>query len=273
MEESSKHLITRQDCTNIIHKITNSLCRFTTKTAVDFLIYGSCHSEWRDGLSDLDGILYFRDKRPSHPAIRDAFFNFQHSLALMYEEINFLSPDFFADIFIIDELHGSDGRFMVLDKGFLERPNYYQEVLGVNFLNKLRGVSLRNQDEFYLSHGLHKLRNYLMFETPINVSRMSLGSAKDALKYLLVLPREASKVLGVPTFRFPDAVTVLQSFFPNINYDSIWKLKEKSLNYNALMYCLRSWHEKGNDEFINAVECFELTLSSIVVKNAMISRV
>ncbi len=261
-----EHRITRNDCLMIIEKLISILRDAGLGDDFDFIAYGSYFSGWRDGLSDLDAILYFKNSSFVKLMSKDRIHKIQSGLTALYENIAFLkTSNFFADVFILDKFHGRDGRFIMFDLGFIERLKIinknYTVVYGNNFLDKLKPVFLRHQDEFDLALGLHKIRNYLLFEIPRLISRPFPPSTKEALKFLKTLGRTANIVLNEPINPIREGFDSLSRKFPHIDYAPMYDLCQKTLNSNALQEYLEDWH---NGSFVDCWFCWEQTLATMV---------
>lgn len=270
---ASAHKITRQDCREIVGYLAEALKKSGLGDEVDFIVYGSYLETWRDGVSDLDGIFYFRTRSPLHPSIRPHISTFQTLIALLYEQMPFLEPGkYIYDLFILDSFHGADGRFVIFDKEFIgnfRRWRPWELVHGSCFFDQLRPVSFRNQNEFELAVGLHKLRNYLLFEIPHSPSAMSPAYAKAVLHFLKVLPMDVAINANEPGTKDP---SVLERMFAHIDYRPLQELRRCTADPDAQEACLKAWHEPGNTQFIDCVSCYELTLNELVSRFPMQSR-
>lgn len=260
------HKITREDGDFIINRLVKILNKTGLGQEVDFAAYGSYFENWRDGLSDIDGIFCFSKRPPLHSDLEQKIKAFQAEIAILYEDLPFLKLDIYLyDIFILDQFNGQDGRFMMFDADWMETFWKYsarQIVHGsYSFLRNLNPVSFRNQNEFELALGLHKLRNYLFFEIPRLPSEMLLPYAKSVLKFFKVLPRATTIITHMPMAK---NLSALEQIFKNIDYSSLRKLWGKTSDYDMLDDYLREWHEPGNDSFIDCLKCFEATLEELV---------
>lgn len=261
------HKITRQDCGLIIDRLISILNEvgLGQEQEVGFVVYGSYCEKWREGLSDLDGMLYFSGLPPLHLALRPKIKAFQAKIAGLYEEFPFLkSGHYLSDVFILDSLHASDGRFMIFDCDFMyEFWHYtsYQFFQDTKFVGSFNPVRLRNQHEFELATGLHKLRNYLFFEIPRLPQEMSLPYATEVLKSFRVLPRVATRLAGK---HMAKSLADLEHCFEGINYLSLRDLWIEAANYDSQNRYLRAWHEPESTAFIDCLECFELTLAELI---------
>ncbi len=260
------HKITKQDCRFMIDFLVSALKKSGLGDEVDFVAYGSYFETWREGLSDLDGIFYFSKQPPLHPHIRPNIEAFQAQIALLYEELPFLkASQHLYDIFVFDSFHGHDGRFIMFDKDWIEafwRYSAWQLMHGRMFVNKLKPVNWRNQNEFELAFGLHKLRNYLLFEIPRSPSDMLMPCAKSVSHFFKVLPRVATLITNRPMAK---SLSELEQVFEEIDYSPFHELWEKTSNYDSQEAYFKQWHEPGNTAFVRCLECFESTLTALVL--------
>lgn len=263
--EDSRYKITRRDCEMVLQGTVSILKKIFHADNFGMLAYGGYAGKWANGLSDLDAMLYFKHILLSSAIFVNRVQKFQLEMARLFEEINFLrTSNFFADVFIFDKMHGCDGRFLCLDKGFIERllviNKNYEMIHGKFFLGDLDPVSLRQQEEFDLSVGLHKIRNYLFFEIPRLTNQQPVPQTKDVFKFLKVLPRSASIVLGKPINPIKEGLDFLSELFPIIDYAPLYQLYYASINCEALDAYLTSWHKPENRIFIDCWRCYETTL-------------
>lgn len=269
----TNHKITRQDCDAVITYLCDALRESGLSYEVDFIVYGSYVKTWKDGLSDLDGMLYFFSTFPPLSPTRSEILKFQNMIAHLYEEMPFLeSGKYLYDLFILDALHGADGRFVMFDEVFvqcLRGDGSWRLVHGTPFLDRLRPVSLRNQDEFELALCLHKLRNYLLFEIPRSPATMSVPHASAMVKFFKVLPLDVTRILHRPVTR---DVSALEQLFGHINYGPLRELWDKTMDHDSYAAYIRGWHETGGTKFIDCLHCFELTLAELVRGFQMKSR-
>ncbi len=260
-------MVSKTDCENVVKKLVAILEVFIPKK-FDLIAYGSYAENWRDDFSDLDAILYFKNGLLPEIVSTIQIHQIQRALARLYEEITFLKKsNFFADVFILDEFHGADGRFMIYDTGFIHRllvtNKNYSIVWGNNFLKNLSPVSLRHQEEFQLSMYLQEIRNYLIFEIPRLAFNPHLYSQK-IYKYFATLPRFASIVLGSPINRIKDGLDFFARRFPYIDYKPLDELHFwESKGREALHKYLANWSALGNCLLIDCWRCYELTLAAI----------
>ena len=264
------HRITKKDCSFMIDFIVSALKKSGLANEVDFIVYGSYFETWRNGLSDLDGIFYFSKRAPLDPDLRPKIKEFQGQITLLYEELPFLKAgQYLYDIFVFDSFHGSDGRFIMFDtdwiNAFWQRASW-RLVHGQMFMNKLKPVIWRNQNEFELALGLHKLRNYLLFEIPRSPVDILMPCAIDVSKFFKVLPRVATLITNKPMAK---SLGELERIFKNIDYSPFRELWEKTSNCDSQEAYFRRWHEPGNTAFIRCLECFEATLNSLVLHSHM----
>lgn len=260
------HKITCEDGGFIINRLVKILNKTGLGQEVDFAVYGSYFETWHDGLSDVDGIFYFTKRPPLHPDLEQKIKAFQAEIAILYKDLPFLKSNLYLyDIFILDPLNGRDGRFMMFDSDWMEafwKYSSWQIAHGSDsFLRNLNPVSFRNQNEFELALGLHKLRNYLFFEIPRLPSEMLLPYAKSVLKFFKVLPRVTTLIAHRPMAK---NLSALEQIFQDIDYGPLRKLWDKTSDYDLLDAYLREWHEPGNNSFIDCLKCFEATLTELV---------
>ena len=260
------HRITKKDCCFMIDFIIGALKKSGLANEVDFIVYGSYFEIWRDGLSDLDGIFYFSKHSPLHPDLRPKIKEFQSQITLLYKELPFLKAgQYLYDIFVFDSFHGNDGRFLMFDadwiNAFWQRTSW-RLVHGQMFMDKLKPVMWRNQNEFELALGLHKLRNYLLFEIPRSPSDMLMSYAISVSKFFKVLPRVATLITNKPMAK---SLSELEQIFEDIDYSPFRELWEKTSNCDTQKTYFRRWHEPGDTTFIRCLECFEATLISLVL--------
>ena len=203
----------------------------------------------------------------------------------MYNRLGFLKTNhFFSDVFILDRLHGTDGRFLVYDKGFVDRmlvdrirgakiqimtQTKYSVLFGESFISELKPVSLRHQDEYDLTLALYKLRNYLFFEIPKEPSEMDPGLAKEMVKCFKILPRNVSIILGEKMVTSSNSLKNLRSYFENIDYEPLIDLVECDQSKEAQKNYVKSWHEPKNVSFMKCLQCYEKTLMALVANSPM----
>lgn len=264
MKYNSSHKATREDCGKVIKALVKILNQSGLSENVDFIAYGSYYHKWHDGLSDLDGMFYF-SKLPLDLSLREKIRTFQKEIGFLYKEMPFLKPgQFLYDIFILDSFHGSDGRFMIFDEDWIKafwKYTSWQLIHGNMFVDKLKPAAFRNQNEFELALGLHKLRNYWLFEIPRPPSEMSLEYAISILKFLKVLPRTTTIITGRPMAQNP---RLLEKYFKEINFAPLIALWEKTSTCESQKTYLQEWHKPNNNNFIACLECFEATLAELV---------
>ena len=262
MKSGSLHNATREDCGKVIFDLVKILHRSNLIKDIDFIVYGSYFEKWQDGLSDLDGMFYFHSKLPLD--LREKIGIFQNEISILYKEMPFIKPgQFLYDIFILDPLHGKDGRFMVFDEDWIKtfwEHTAWELIKGEVFVENLNPVAFRNQNEFELALGLHKLRNYWLFEIPRGPAEMSVAYAAGVLKFFKVLPRTTTIITGRPMAQEPKP---LEKYFKSINFEPLVKLFEETATYESQKIYLRKWHEPQNS-FIECLECFEATLIELV---------
>ena len=247
---------------------------------VSFLVYGSYLGNWRVGLSDLDGIIYFRRRLPLDIAIRPNILAFQKEIRKLYQEIDFLKEGrFFADVFVLDYLHASDCRFVVFDEYFVPfnpkraggfgREVGYKMFLGPDFVDILRPhlVLLADSKELELAFGLQKLRNYLLFEIPRPALEVSPAYQKEVAKCLKILPRNVKFILDESTAVSPQNLNSVRKWLGDIDYAPLAGFVEACSSPEKLEEFLSGWHKSDDQTFIRNLECFEKTLERLV-KNA-----
>ncbi len=269
----SNYKLRKDDCRAVIEKLIEIFKETGLGDEVSFFVYGSYFDEWRDGLSDLDAILYFCHI-PTEQFFRSKIEAFQSAMRSLYEELPFAKNEhFFADVFIQDAFHGSDGRFYIFDKekteGF-KTQNDAKMVFGRPFLNEIRPVSLRHEQEIELAHGLHWLRNYLFFEMPKGETPESLSKARNLLKFFRILPRRVSIINDDVMTKTPD-IFKKYDYLKHIDYSSLMVLWENTGDVDKLENFIKQWHEPGNTIFRDCWECFEKTLVALVKNTPMMS--
>lgn len=265
----SVHRITKEDCQRVLNHLVKTLITTGLESEIDFLVYGSFYDVWRDGLSDLDGIFYFKQHSPADPVLHKHILFFQSEMHRLYKEMPFLETGFLTDIFIIDFFHSSDGRFVFpLDKDWIEvfwKYTRFKFVHGSEFINSVTTVSLRNQNEMELAIGLSKLRNYLLFELPRSVETMSMAYAKEIIKFFKVLPRTTTIILDQPMLRQPDNLNSTWAHFQHIDFEPLVKLCRLTATYDDTINYLQFWHTtEGRQHFLECLRCFEKVLEALV---------
>ncbi len=262
------HRTTQTDCSNVIESLIGLMKKVWPDSGFSFLVYGGYIGRWRPGLSDLDAMLLFEAKHLTQLVSLNKLRYFQKHLRDIFEKFGFLKiGNFFADVFVLDREQIQDGRFFIHDSCSLKNffvPGKYQIIYGRDFLAEIKAKSLRNQDEFYLASGLQKLRNYLLFEIPRPGSGAPDASLEDAVKFLRVLPRIVSKILGQPFDPLPEALRLLSWTLPFIDYAPLFRLLDSYKDYDSwqdfLLSC-RNIYE--NELFLRSWLCYELTLQSL----------
>jgi len=279
--------ITRKDCTLIIEELIKIFKKAGLDNEVSMLVYGTYYTVWRDGMSDFDAMIYF--SRPLLDlSLRSKIQTLQSEISRLYKKFKFLkNGHFFADVFILDSFHGSDGRFMIFDQGFIDRiligrsqgikihtetQTKHSIVFGSDFTENLNPVYLRHQDEFELAIGLCKLRNYLLFEIPKPQSHADLVYAKDAMKFFKILPRNTAIIIGEPLSRTIQELRALRNYFDNVDFGPLMHLEQKTKDKKSQEKYILGWHRRGNSDFIECLECYESILEKLVKKEPMRSR-
>ncbi len=284
--DQTKHHTTRYDCEIVIGQLIK-LCRdIGLEGTAGLLVYGSYFGTWRDGVSDLDGMLHL----PTLPLDNDRLATFQSGIRRLYSQPEFSwleAENFFGDLFIIDGFFAADGRFLIFDRGFIERMLLGREadqtvhlktdtkhsvVWGEDFVRKLKPVALRHQDEFELAQGLHRLWNYLLFEIPKATGYCDVPLALQAVRFLKVLPRNVAIILREPMARTPQELGRLRSYLGEIDYGPLCRLWDAKTDPSDLERLVVSWHENGNTDFRDCLACYEQTLAAIVRHEPMRSR-
>ena len=98
--------LTKKDCEVIIERIKKGFISAGLEEDVSFLVYGSYFNVWLDGVSDLDGMFYF--KRPFFDTPVASIEKFQTEIRKIYEVFPVLrNNNFMGDVFILDKLHGN----------------------------------------------------------------------------------------------------------------------------------------------------------------------
>lgn len=262
--------VTKNDCKMVIKALIKILQRSFPDTPFSFMVYGSYLQKWRVGLSDLDGIIYFHESPFSEITSSFALERLWSGIKTLYQEMPFLkTSEFLADVRILDQLHGQDGRFMIHDalsfRMFLT-PDRYAIVHGIDFVPDLRPMSLYNLDEFDLACALQCLRKYLFFELPKTYDEISKNEQKKALKYLRTLPRIVSKILEEPADPLPKGLNLLSQRFPYINYRPLRNLNMIAQDYDKLENFLISWHESNAESFVACWRCHDKTLDALIAE-------
>lgn len=271
--------ITKDNCAAVISELIKSFISAELEGQVSLLVYGSYFSKWRDGVSDLDAMVYFH-KTSLYETLLHKIALLQEKVGLIYKKFEFLKTGhFFSDVFVLDRLHGTDGRFLIYDKGFIDRMLFdrvrgakiqittqtkYSVLFGDNFISELNPVSLRHQDEYDLTLALCKLRNYLFFEIPKGPAKMDFTLAKEMVKCFKILPRNISIILGEKMVTTPNALKSLRNYFMAINYEPLENLWEKNNDSDFQEEYLESWHEHNNVTFVKCLICYEETLQQLV---------
>lgn len=270
---TEKYWETKMDCAKVTDELV-AILKQVMGNEVDFLVYGAYLGIWRNGLSDLDGMIYFRNSMPLYPSTKSRMFELRAKISQLYEKFPFLKKGkFLADIFMLDYLHGSDGRFMIFDSGFFrELKGKYNVVYGEDFIKKLNPVSLRMQEEFQLAIRIQRLRHYFIFETLRPAEEMSWGYAEEVLKYLRALARDITFILNNKMISDPRALIGLRSWLSHIDFLPIICLWENTNDPQSLDKYLESWHDAGRNVFIDCLECYEKTLEAVVRNSPMKSR-
>jgi hypothetical protein len=263
-------LATKNDCERVIESLISIIEESFPKLKFSFMVYGSYLREWRIGLSDLDGIIYFHESPFSEIVNSSSFKKLRLLMSALYSDMPFLkNTGFLSDVRILDQLHGRDGRFMIHDatsfKMFLT-PGNYAIVHGEDFIPKLNPMSLFNFDEFDLASAMQCLRKYLFFELPKKGEYISIIERKNAFKFFRTLPRITSKLLGEPIDSIPEAINLLCHYFPNIDYEVLREMDYFAQHFWELEELLNSWHygDRGFGMFILGWLCHEQTLEALV---------
>lgn len=279
--------VTRNDCSLVIEELIRIFKTAGLDSEVSLLVYGTYYTVWRDGMSDLDAMIYF-----SHPlldlSLRSKIQTLQSEIGQLYKKFKFLkNSHFFTDVFILDSFHCSDGRFMIFDQGFIDRiligraqgikihtetQTKHSIVFGPDFVENLNPVSLRHQDEFEMAIGLWKLRNYLLFEIPKPQSHVDLSYAKDVMKFFKILPRNTAIIIGEPLARTMQELRTLRNYFDDVNFGPLIHLEQKTRNKKSQEKYILGWHRRGNSDFIECLKCYEGILEKLVKKEPMRSR-
>ncbi|MDO8555073.1 MAG: nucleotidyltransferase domain-containing protein [bacterium] len=268
--------ITMKDCEFVVREITQILTTTLSPYSFDFIVYGSyANGNWRDGLSDLDGILYFNKNLFARTISTRELLVVQLKIRDLYNEIPFLKKkNFFSDVFILDKFHGDDGRFMIYDKNFIQRllvvNKNYSVAWGNNFLSSLYPVSLRHQEEFQMAMYLQEVRKFLIFEIP----RLSLLTTRreipEVYKFVKALPRFVHIIIGEPINSIKEGLDALCKRFPDINYDPLYELeKAEREGSKKLRYYLKTWCTLSSPNFTECWFCYEKTLECLVLHSPM----
>lgn len=266
---------TQEDCRLLIDSLVKIFKKSGFDQEVDFLVYGSYFENWRDGLSDLDATLYFSQLPPTHPANLPKIKKFQGEMAKLFEELPYLKRgNYFADVFIFDCLHAADGRFVIHDRYFVKSlfaDVPYKVMHGSLCMHNWNLISLRHQYELWLGFGLHRLRNYLLFEIPLSPDVMSITRAKEVLKFFRVLPRMVTLLLDRPMAKCLGDLTDID-LFNSVDFTPYVELWNKTLTRLTTDNYLHEWHEPNNDSFVKCWECYEKALMILVERVPMKSQ-
>lgn len=278
--------VTRNDCSLVIEELIRIFKTAGLENEISLLVYGSYFEVWNNGMSDLDAMIYF-SQIPLGPPMRSKIQTLQSEIGRLYKKFKFLkNGHFFADVFVLDSLHGSDGRFMIFDQGFIDRiligraqgikihtetQTKHSVLFGRDFVEDLNPVSLRHQDEFELAIGLCKLRNYLFFEIPRQ--EVDLNYAKDIImKFFKILPRTVAIIIREPLINTPEVLKSLRDYFEDIDFAPLVNLWHKMKSRKLQEEYIRSWHKYGNSNFLKCLECYEKVLKKLVQHESMRSR-
>lgn len=266
--------ITIKDCKNAVRELTELLAKILPPSSFDLIVYGSyATGNWRDGLSDMDAILYFNEG-PFHQLTLRQIREIQLGVMNIYEKSSFLrEADFFVDTFVVDKLHGGDGRFMIYDEDFVQRllvvNKNYSVAWGGNFLSSLSPVRLRHQEEFQMAMYLQEIRKFLLFKIPWLFFQDTRPEVPEVYKFFKTLPRFVHIILGEPINSIKEGLDALAERFHNIDYTPLYKLREAEKDYNSLQGYLRSWYAPCNPDFIVCWLCYEQTLAALVAETPM----
>ncbi|KKS80339.1 MAG: hypothetical protein UV54_C0009G0005 [Candidatus Beckwithbacteria bacterium GW2011_GWA2_43_10] len=253
---------TKKDCELVIQRIIEIFGGVIAPSSFDLIVYGSYATDnWRDGASDLDSILYFKQGSFSEIFSAQDIAKIQLGITELCEKMSFLQKaNFFSDVFILDKFHGDDGRFVIYDKGFIHRllvvNKNYSVVWGNDFLSLLSPVSLRHQEEFQLAIYLQEIRKFLIFEMP-RLSLLTIREIPEVYKFLKTLPRFVHIILGKPINSIKEGLDSLCKRFPDIDYDPLYKLEKAERS------------KKSSFNFIDCWQCYEKTLMALVANSPM----
>lgn len=262
-------MITKQVAERVLDFLLESLFKAKLDKEVDFLVYGSIYGNWHDDLSDLDGVMFFKNYSPIDPMLKEGLSYFQERIKKLYDNFPDIKTGFLTDIFVVDGFHGQDGRFVFpFDNDWVRvfwKNTKYTFVHGARFISSVKTVFLRNQNEFELAVGLNALRNYLLFELPRTPETMSLFHAKSILKFLKVLPRTSTIILELPVSHQPSELNKVWKHFSQIDFSSLISMSHQTTEYFDTIRYLKSWHtDSGKKHFIDCLYCFEQTLKALV---------
>lgn len=271
---TNNYKIKKNDCRLAIKGLNEILKEIGLEKEASFFVYGSYFGKWRDGLSDLDAIIFF-NQLPINLYLTGKVKSFQSAVKKLYEKLPFTKYEsFFDHVFILDKFHATDGRFFIFDKEKIDSFRSKEKdglVFGQPFLDKVRAVSLRHEQEMELAMGLHSLRNYLFFEIPKGGTFETLSKAKSILKYFRILPRRVSIINGGEMNSSPD-VFKQYNYLNDIDYSPFLTLWENTNDFDKLEFFIKQWYIPGNTIFKDCLECFEKTLVKMVQNTPMLSR-
>src|SRR3989344_4151886 len=112
--------VRREDCEEVVASLLAALRKAGLAEQISFAVYGSYFGSWRDGISDLDAIMYFHRSGLALPELRTHIIDFQTAVRALYERFPFLAHShFFTDVFVLDRFHAADCRFVVFDTDFM----------------------------------------------------------------------------------------------------------------------------------------------------------
>lgn len=276
------YTVTKNDCRKVIERLNKIFDKVGLSDEVSFLVYGSHLGNWNNGISDIDGIIYFRRHLPFEAVMRPKIIALQKEIGKLYSEIDFLNDGhFFKDIFILDYLHIQDCRFVVFDKYFVPfNPDRaggfgkevgYKVCFGADFVDAVRPniVSLADSKELETAFGLQKLRNYLLFEIPRPVQSIDLDYQKEVAKSLKILPRNIKFILDEPGVVNPQNLSAVRSWLKDVDCRPLARFFEAHSSPAALKEFLSKWHDSEDNTFFEAWECYEKVLERVVKNSPM----
>lgn len=271
-------MLTVHTAERVLDYLIESLFKAGLDKEVDFLVYGSIYGDWRDGLSDLDGVMFFKNHSPTDAVLRESLNELQKRIKKLYTGFPNIKTGFLTDIFVVDGFHSQDGRFVFpFDDDWVRvfwKDTLFKFIHGSRFVDSIKTVSLRNQNEFELAMGLSVLRNYLLFELPRTPETMSISYAKNILKFFKVLPRTSTIILGLPMSRQPNDLNNAWGHFSQIDFSPLISMSQQTAEYSGTIQYLKLWHtNSGRKHFTECLYCFEQTLKALVHHAPMRSKV
>jgi len=264
--------MTRNECKAVIEGLIDIFKKSGLENEVSFLIYGSYFSNWRPGLSDLDGIIYFQHHWPTWAPERIKLF--QDGVKRLHLLFPFtLGAGFFDDVYVVDGVHGADGRFFIFDKGFMvfnpDQHHFFgtetnhQIVFGRDFIQDIRPnlMELRYLSEWEIAWDLQFLRNFMLFEIP---RLPSLDAVTKVMKPFKKFPRLLKILLNEPMIKKPCPLNELRPWLSDIDFSPLEELWRQTAEIDSLVQYLSRWLDSEDPCFMACLECYEKTLSRVI---------